>query len=110
VTAPGQEWSETFSPGSPGTGLGQYAIDPGTPAAASDSGTFVVTYYEFTSDANARGSCYAADSSARGGTQVSCPGSANIAAASDTLPTCRKTFLTIRRRFSARGAAFISRS
>jgi len=58
VTPPNQTWTLTFSPGSPGTGLGQYAIDPGTPSGASDSGDFVIYYDEFSADPNTCGSCY----------------------------------------------------
>jgi hypothetical protein len=58
VTPPNQTWALTFSPGSPGTGLGQYSIDPGTPFGASDSGDFVIFYDEFSADPNTCGSCY----------------------------------------------------
>ena len=58
VTPPDQTWTMAFSPGSPGTGLGQYAIDPGTPLGASDSGNFVIYYDEFSADPNVCGSCY----------------------------------------------------
>jgi len=58
VTPPNQTWALTFSPGSPGTGLGQYAIDPGTPSGASNSGDFVIYYDEFSADPNICGSCY----------------------------------------------------
>jgi hypothetical protein len=58
VTPPNQTWTLTFSPGSPGTGLGQYAIDPSTPSGASDSGDFVIFYDEFSADPNTCGSCY----------------------------------------------------
>lgn len=58
VTPPGDTWTLAFSPGSPGTGLGQYAIDPGTPSGASDSGDFVIFYDEFSADPNTCGSCY----------------------------------------------------
>ena len=58
VTPPDQTWALNFSPGSPGTGLGQYSIDPGTPFGASDSGDFVIYYDEFSADPNTCGSCY----------------------------------------------------
>ena len=58
VTAPGKTWTLPFSPGNPGTGLGQYAIDPSTPPGASDSGDFVIFYDEFSADPNTCGSCY----------------------------------------------------
>src|ERR1700683_3486496 len=58
VTPPDKTWALAFSPGSPGTGLGQYAIDPGTPSGASDSGDFVIYYDEFSADPNTCGSCY----------------------------------------------------
>ena len=58
VTAPGQEWMEAFAQGSPGSGLGEYDIDPGTAVGASDSGSFVITYDEFSGDPNSCGSCY----------------------------------------------------
>jgi hypothetical protein len=58
VTAPGKTWTLPFTPGSPGTGLGQYAIDPSTPLGASDSGDFVIFYDEFSADPNTCGSCY----------------------------------------------------
>jgi len=58
VTPPGKTWTLAFSPGSPGTGLGQYAIDPSTPFGASDSGDFVIFYDEFSADPNTCGSCY----------------------------------------------------
>jgi hypothetical protein len=58
VTAPGKTWTLAFSPGSPGTGLGRYAIDPSTPFGASDSGDFVIFYDEFSADPNTCGSCY----------------------------------------------------
>jgi hypothetical protein len=58
VTPPDKTWALAFSPGSPGTGLGQYAIDPGTPSGASDSGDFVIFYDEFSADPNTCGSCY----------------------------------------------------
>jgi len=58
VTPPGQTWTLPFSPGSPGTGVGQYAIDPGTPLGASDSGDFVIFYDEFSADPNSCGGCY----------------------------------------------------
>jgi hypothetical protein len=58
VTPPNQTWTQTFSPGSPGTGLGQYAIDSGTPSGASDSGDFAIYYDEFSADPNTCGSCY----------------------------------------------------
>ncbi|MGD0302034.1 MAG: hypothetical protein ABSE86_33560 [Bryobacteraceae bacterium] len=58
VTPPGKTWTLDFSPGSPGTGLGQYSIDPGTPPGASDSGDFVIFYDEFSADPNTCGSCY----------------------------------------------------
>jgi hypothetical protein len=58
VAAPGKTWTLAFSPGSPGTGLGQYAIDPGTPLGASDSGDFLIFYDEFSADPNTCGSCY----------------------------------------------------
>jgi hypothetical protein len=58
VTPPSQTWTLTFSPGNPGTGLGQYAIDPGTPFGASDNGDFVIYYDEFSADPNTCGSCY----------------------------------------------------
>src|SRR5580658_210997 len=47
VTPPGKTWTLAFSPGSPGTGFGQYSIDPSTPSGASDSGDFVIFYDEF---------------------------------------------------------------
>ena len=58
VTPPNQMWSLGFSPGSPGTGIGQYAIDAATPLGASDSGDFVIFYDEFSDDPNTCGSCY----------------------------------------------------
>ncbi|MDR3702026.1 MAG: hypothetical protein P4L56_20425 [Candidatus Sulfopaludibacter sp.] len=58
VTLPNQTWTLPFSPGSPGSGLGQYAIDPSTPFGASDSGDFVIYYDEFSADPNTCGSCY----------------------------------------------------
>jgi hypothetical protein len=58
VTPPDKTWALAFSPGSPGTGLGQYAIDPSTPPGASDSGDFVIFYDEFSADPNTCGSCY----------------------------------------------------
>jgi hypothetical protein len=58
VTPPNQTWSLGFSPGSPGTGIGQYVIDAGTPLGASDSGDFVIFYDEFSGDPNTCGSCY----------------------------------------------------
>jgi hypothetical protein len=58
VTAPGKTWTLAFSPGNPGTGLGQYAIDPSTPSGASDSGDFLIFYDEFSADPNTCGSCY----------------------------------------------------
>lgn len=58
VTPPGKTWTLAFSPGSPGTGIGQYAIDPSTPFGASDSGDFVIFYDEFSADPNTCGSCY----------------------------------------------------
>jgi hypothetical protein len=58
VTPPNQMWSLGFSPGSPGTGIGQYAIDAATPLGASDSGDFVIFYDEFSGDPNTCGSCY----------------------------------------------------
>jgi hypothetical protein len=58
VTPPNQMWTLAFSPGSPGTGVGQYAIDAGTPVGASDSGDFVIFYDEFSGDPNSCGSCY----------------------------------------------------
>jgi hypothetical protein len=57
VTPPNLTWTLTFSPGSPGAGLGQYAIDPGTPSGASDSGDLVIYYDEFSADPNTCGSC-----------------------------------------------------
>jgi hypothetical protein len=56
VTAPGKTWTLAFSPGSPGTGLGRYAIDPSTPFGASDSGDFLIFYDEFSADPNTCGS------------------------------------------------------
>jgi hypothetical protein len=50
ATAPGQEWTLPFVQGSPGTGLGEYLIDAGTPTGASDSGSFVITYDEYLAD------------------------------------------------------------
>jgi len=58
VTPPDETWTLPFSPGSPGTGVGQYVIDPGTPPGASDSGDFVIYYDEFSADPNSCGSCY----------------------------------------------------
>jgi hypothetical protein len=58
VTAPGDTWNQGFAPGAPGTGVGQYAIDPGTAVGASDSGDFVIFYDEFTADPNSCGSCF----------------------------------------------------
>jgi hypothetical protein len=58
VTPPNQMWSLGFSPGSPGTGIGQYAIDAATPSGASDSGDFVIFYDEFSGDPNTCGSCF----------------------------------------------------
>ena len=58
VTPPGGTWPLAFSPGSPGTGLGQYSIDPSTPFGASDSGDFLIFYDEFSADPNTCGSCY----------------------------------------------------
>jgi hypothetical protein len=58
VTPPSQTWSSVFSPGSPGTGVGQYVIDPATPSGASDTGDFVIFYDECSGDPNTCGSCY----------------------------------------------------
>jgi len=58
VTPPNQTWTLPFSPGSPGTGVGQYVIDPSTPPGASDSGDFVIFYDEFSDDPNTCGSCF----------------------------------------------------
>ncbi len=58
VTPPNQTWTLTFSSGSPGSGLGQYAIDASTPFGASDTGDFVIYYDEFSADPNTCGSCY----------------------------------------------------
>jgi len=58
VTPPNQMWSLVFSPGSPGTGIGQYAIDASTPLGASDSGDFVIFYDEFSGDPSTCGSCF----------------------------------------------------
>jgi hypothetical protein len=58
VTAPDQTWTLSFTPGSPGTGVGQYVIDPGTPPGAVDSGDFLIYYDEFSDDPNTCGSCY----------------------------------------------------
>ena len=51
VTAPGQTWIVP-------TGVDQYAIDPGTAPGVSDSGTFTITYDQFSADPNTCGSCY----------------------------------------------------
>jgi hypothetical protein len=58
VTAPNQTWTLSFAPGSPGTGVGQYVIDPSTPQGAVDSGDFLIYYDEFSADPNTCGSCY----------------------------------------------------
>jgi|SRR5579864_3228741 len=58
VTAPSQMWTLPYSTGSPGTGIGQYAIDPGTALGSSDSGDFVIFYDEFSSDPNTCGGCF----------------------------------------------------
>ena len=59
VTGPDQTWALSFTLGSPGTGLGQYAIDPATPVGAEDTGTFLIYYDEFSADPNTcGGTCY----------------------------------------------------
>ena len=58
ATAPGQEWPLAFAQGSPGTGVGEYTVDPGTPVGTSDSGTFVITYDEYTSDPFSCSGCF----------------------------------------------------
>ena len=58
VTAPVQNWTLPFLPGSPGTGLGQYVIDPTTGLGTQDTGNFVITYDEFSDNPNTCGSCY----------------------------------------------------
>ena len=58
VTPPNSNWTLPFATGSPGQGVGAYAIDAGTPAGASDSGDFVIFYDEFSDNPNTCGSCF----------------------------------------------------
>ena len=58
VTGPNQTWTLSFAPGSPGIGVGQYAIDANTPVGAVDSGNFLIYYDEFSGDPNVCGNCY----------------------------------------------------
>ena len=46
---PGATWTQSFSALSQ-TGIGQYIIDPGTPDASEDTGTFVIDYQYMTGD------------------------------------------------------------
>jgi len=50
ATAPNQTWTQSFAPRNPGTGVGQYVIDPSTPPGAADSGDFLIYYDEFSDD------------------------------------------------------------
>jgi hypothetical protein len=58
ATPPGQNWALPFVPGSPGSGLGQYVIDPTTGLGTQDTGNLVITYDEFSNDPNTCSSCY----------------------------------------------------
>jgi hypothetical protein len=50
ATPPGQAWTQTFSPGSPGTGIGEYDVDPGATVGSSDSGLIDITYDIYADD------------------------------------------------------------
>jgi hypothetical protein len=45
-------WTQSFSPGAPGTGIGQFIIDPGAPDASTDTGFLTIHYDTFDASPN----------------------------------------------------------